>query len=46
MLWDGLKTMLRDEPSCRQARAFCLLQKVNLRRGTIQGHPDGLAFYT
>ena len=24
---------------------YCLLERINLRRGTIQGHPDGFGFF-
>ncbi|WP_298624279.1 ribonuclease R [uncultured Legionella sp.] len=41
-----LKAMLRDGQIMQDRRGrFCLLQKINLRRGTIQGHPDGFGFF-
>lgn len=41
-----LKAMLRDGQIMQDRRnRFCLLQKINLRRGTIQGHPDGFGFF-
>jgi ribonuclease R len=41
-----LKAMLRDGQIMQDRRGrFCLLQKINLRRGSIQGHPDGYGFF-
>lgn len=41
-----LKAMLRDGQIMQDRRGrFCLLQKINLCRGTIQGHPDGFGFF-
>ena len=41
-----LKAMLRDGQIMQDRRSrFCLLQKINLRRGTVQGHPDGYGFF-
>lgn len=41
-----LKAMLRDGEIMQDRRGrFCLLQKINLRRGTVQGHPDGFGFF-
>lgn len=41
-----LKAMLRDGQIMQDRRnRFCLLQKINLRRGQIQGHPDGFGFF-
>ena len=41
-----LKAMLRDGQIMQDRRGrFCLLQKINLRRGTVQGHPDGFGFF-
>ncbi|MFI4962483.1 MAG: ribonuclease R [Legionellales bacterium] len=41
-----LKAMLRDGQIMQDRRnRFCLMQKINLRRGTIQGHPDGFGFF-
>lgn len=41
-----LKAMLRDGQIMQDRRGrFCLMQKINLRRGTIQGHPDGYGFF-
>lgn len=41
-----LKAMLRDGQIMQDRRGrFCLLQKINLQRGTIQGHPDGFGFF-
>lgn len=40
------KAMLRDGQIMQDRRnRFCLLQKINLRRGTVQGHPDGFGFF-
>ncbi|WP_133136399.1 ribonuclease R [Legionella rowbothamii] len=41
-----LKAMLRDGQIMQDRRGrFCLLQKINLSRGTVQGHPDGFGFF-
>ncbi len=41
-----LKAMLRDGQIMQDRRGrFCLMQKINLRRGTVQGHPDGFGFF-
>ena len=41
-----LKAMLRDGQIMQDRRnRFCLLQKITLQRGTIQGHPDGFGFF-
>jgi len=41
-----LKAMLRDGQIMQDRRGrFCLLQKINLRRGSVQGHPDGFGFF-
>lgn len=41
-----LKAMLRDGQIMQDRRnRFCLLQKINLRRGNVQGHPDGFGFF-
>lgn len=41
-----LKAMMRDGQLMQDRRGrFCLLKKINLRRGTIQGHPDGYGFF-
>lgn len=41
-----LKAMLRDGQIMQDRRGrFCLLQKINLCRGTVQGHPDGFGFF-
>lgn len=41
-----LKAMLRDGQIMQDRRGrFCLLQKINLCRGTVQGHPDGYGFF-
>jgi ribonuclease R len=41
-----LKAMLRDGQIMQDRRGrFCLLQKINLARGTVQGHPDGFGFF-
>lgn len=40
-----LKAMLRDGQIMQDRRGrFCLLGRINLVRGTIQGHPDGFGF--
>lgn len=41
-----LKAMLRDGQLMQDRRGrFCLLQRINLCRGTVQGHPDGFGFF-
>jgi len=41
-----LKAMLRDGQIMLDRRGrFCLLGRINLQRGTIQGHPDGYGFF-
>ena len=41
-----LKAMLRDGQIMQDRRGrFCLLGRINLQRGTIQGHPDGFGFF-
>jgi len=41
-----LKAMMRDGQVMQDRRGrFCLLAKINLKRGTIQGHPDGFGFF-
>ncbi len=41
-----LKAMLRDGQLMQDRRdRFCLLQKINLRRGSVQAHPDGYGFF-
>jgi ribonuclease R len=41
-----LKAMLRDGQIMQDRRGrFCLLQKINLQRGSVQGHPDGFGFF-
>ncbi|KGP62994.1 ribonuclease R [Legionella norrlandica] len=41
-----LKAMLRDGQIMQDRRGrFCLLKKINLLRGTVQGHPDGFGFF-
>ncbi len=41
-----LKAMLRDGQIMQDRRGrLCLLEHTNLRRGTIQGHPDGFGFF-
>ncbi|MCC5792788.1 MAG: ribonuclease R [Legionellaceae bacterium] len=41
-----LKAMLRDTQIMQDRRnRFCLMGKINLRRGTVQGHPDGFGFF-
>ena len=38
--------MLRDGQLMQDRRGrFCLLERINLRRGTIQAHPDGFGFF-
>ena len=41
-----LRAMLRDGQVMQDRRGrYCLFNKINLRRGTIQGHPDGYGFF-
>lgn len=41
-----LKAMLRDGQLMQDRRGrYCLLERINLQRGTIQGHPDGFGFF-
>lgn len=41
-----LKAMLRDSQIMQDRRGrFCLLGKINLQAGTVQGHPDGFGFF-
>ncbi|WP_058482016.1 ribonuclease R [Legionella spiritensis] len=41
-----LKAMVRDGQLMQDRRGrFCLLGRINLVRGTIQGHPDGFGFF-
>ncbi len=41
-----LKAMLRDGQMMQDRRGrFCLFEKINLKRGTIQAHPDGFGFF-
>ncbi|KTD45798.1 Exoribonuclease R [Legionella rubrilucens] len=41
-----LKAMVRDGQIMQDRRGrFCLLGRINLQRGTIQGHPDGYGFF-
>lgn len=41
-----LKAMLRDGQIMQDRRGrYCLLQRINLQRGSIQGHPDGFGFF-
>ncbi|RAP37591.1 ribonuclease R [Legionella quinlivanii] len=41
-----LKAMLRDGQIMQDRRnRFCLLKRINLQRGTVQGHPDGFGFF-
>lgn len=41
-----LKAMLRDGQIMQDRRGrFCLMQKINLLRGRVQGHPDGFGFF-
>lgn len=41
-----LKAMLRDGQIMQDRRnRFCLLGRINLQRGSIQGHPDGFGFF-
>jgi len=41
-----LRAMLRDGQIMQDRRGrYCLFDKINLKRGTIQGHPDGFGFF-
>jgi len=41
-----LRAMLRDSQLMQDRRGrYCLLERLNLQRGTIQGHPDGFGFF-
>jgi len=41
-----LKAMIRDGQLMQDRRErFCLFNKLNLKRGIIQGHPDGYGFF-
>ncbi|WP_133128129.1 ribonuclease R [Legionella nagasakiensis] len=41
-----LRAMLRDGQLMLDRRGrYCLLQRINLLRGTVQGHPDGFGFF-
>ncbi|KTD21796.1 ribonuclease R [Legionella londiniensis] len=41
-----LRAMIRDGQLMQDRRGrYCLLKKINLKRGTIQGHPDGFGFF-
>ena len=41
-----LRAMLRDGQLMQDRRGrYCLFEKINLKRGTIQGHPDGFGFF-
>lgn len=41
-----LRAMLRDGQLMQDRRGrYCLLQRINLQRGTIQAHPDGFGFF-
>jgi len=41
-----LKAMLRDGQLMQDRRLrYCLLERINLQRGTVQGHPDGFGFF-
>jgi len=41
-----LRAMLRDGQLMLDRRGrYCLLKRINLQRGTIQGHPDGFGFF-
>ena len=41
-----LKAMLRDGQIMQDRRGrYCLLGRINLKRGTVQGHPDGFGFF-
>lgn len=41
-----LRAMLRDGQLMQDRRGrYCLLERINLKRGTVQGHPDGFGFF-
>lgn len=41
-----LKAMLRDGQIMQDRRGrYCLMQRINLFRGTVQAHPDGFGFF-
>ena len=41
-----LKAMLRDGQLMQDRRGrFCLVERINLVRGKVQGHPDGFGFF-
>ncbi|KTC85078.1 Exoribonuclease R [Legionella brunensis] len=41
-----LKAMVRDGQIMQDRRGrFCLLGRINLQRGTVQGHPEGFGFF-
>lgn len=41
-----LRAMLRDGQLMLDRRErYCLMKRINLQRGTIQGHPDGFGFF-
>jgi ribonuclease R len=41
-----LKAMLRDGQIMQDRRnRYCLLKKLNLLKGTVQGHPEGFGFF-
>ncbi|WP_045107200.1 ribonuclease R [Legionella hackeliae] len=41
-----LKAMVRDGQIMQDRRGrFCLLGRINLQRGRVQGHPDGFGFF-
>lgn len=41
-----LKAMLRDGQMMQDRKGrYCLFEKINLKRGTIQAHPDGFGFF-
>ncbi len=41
-----LRAMLRDGQLMQDRRGrYCLLERLNLQRGTIQAHPDGFGFF-
>lgn len=41
-----LKAMLRDGQIMQDRRGrFCLLDRINVQRGRVQGHPEGFGFF-
>lgn len=41
-----LRAMLRDGQLMQDRRGrYCLFERINLQRGTIQAHPDGFGFF-